>query len=78
MNLEKIQTSTNKRQVLVICIIFSKISVIKSIGQATGMTYDCRVTEAFRAVSKKMIGTGKQKIGRGKRRSKTKCILNSD
>ena len=55
-----------------------KISVIKMIGQMTGMTYNHRVTKAFGAVNKKkMIDIGKQKVGRGKRRSKTKFILNS-
>ena len=41
------------------------------------MTDNRRVTKVSWAVNKKMIGIGKQKIGRGNRRSKTKCILNS-
>ena len=41
------------------------------------MTDNRRATKVFGAVNKKMIGRGKQKIGKGNRRSKTKCILNS-
>ena len=40
------------------------------------MTGNRRVTEVFGAVNKKMIGRGKQKIGR-ENRSKTKCVSNS-
>ena len=36
-----------------------------------------KVSKVFGAGNKKIIGRGKQKIGRGNRRSKTKCILNS-
>ena len=36
-----------------------------------------RVTKVFCAVNKKFIGKGREKIGRGNGRSKTKWILNS-
>ena len=39
------------------------------------MTGNRRITKLFGAVNKKMIGRGKQKIGKGNRRSKTKYIL---
>ena len=54
-----------------------KISVMKTIGDATSVTDNRRVTKVFGVVNKKMIGRGKQKIGRRNRRNKTKCILNS-
>ena len=57
---KKIQTSTNERLVLKICIIFLKILVIKTIEKATGMTGNRRVTKVFGAVNKKMFVRGKQ------------------
>ena len=76
---KKIQTSTNERQVLEICIIFFKLSLFKyqTIGETRGMTDNRRVTEVFGTVNKTMIGKRKRKIGRGDRKSKTKYILNS-
>ena len=46
---------------LEICIILLKISVIKTIGEATGMTDIHRVTKVFGEVSKKMIGRENRK-----------------
>ena len=51
---------------------------IKTIREEADMTDDRRVTKVFEAVNKNLIGKGKQKIGRGNRRTKTIWILNSD